>query len=80
MPATVTQTDPESLERIARILKARLRNPGASFSVNRPADVAALNALDNQELQAFAKSHGFNVVRRMGGSIVEFTPVGRAVY
>lgn len=78
---SLSQLNPtEALKRLGERLDVVVRHPGATYTVNHPADLEILNTLDVTKLKTFAREHGFNVVRRMGGTIIDFTPVGRSVY
>lgn len=69
-----------ALDLLAQRLKICLKHPGATYTVNRKADLETLNALSPADLHEFGKRNGYNIVRRMGGTIYDFTPVGREVY
>ena len=40
--------------------------------ITQPAELNVLHALSDAELHAFARSHGWRVMRRVGGRQIEF--------
>ncbi len=48
-------------------------NLASNVTVNRPGEIANLEAIPRGELERAAARQGLRVVRRMGGSIYDFT-------
>ena len=60
--------DPPALaEKIARVL-SRV----SEYVVTQPAELRVLREMSDAELSEFAKSHGWRVIRRLGGRQIEF--------
>ena len=53
-----------------KIAKALLR--GSEYVVTQPAELRILRAMSETEVSEFAKSHGWRVIRRLGGRQMEF--------
>jgi hypothetical protein len=54
----------------AKIAKALSR--GSEYVVTQPAELRILRAMSEAEVAEFAKSHGWRVIRRLGGRQIEF--------
>ena len=54
----------------AKIVKALSR--GSEYVVTQPAELRILRTMSESEVSAFAKSHGWRVIRRLGGRQIEF--------
>jgi hypothetical protein len=54
-------------EKIAKVL-SRV----AEYVVTQPAELRVLREMSDAELSEFAKSHGWRVIRRLGGRQIEF--------
>jgi hypothetical protein len=54
----------------AKIGKALSR--GSEYVVTQPAELRILQAISESEVSEFAKSHGWRVIRRLGGRQIEF--------
>ena len=54
----------------AKIAKALSR--GSEYVVTQPAELRILRALSEAEVAEFAQSHGWRVIRRLGGRQIEF--------
>ena len=54
-------------EKIAKVL-SRV----AEYVVTQPAELRVLRQMSDAELSEFAKSHGWRVIRRLGGRQIEF--------
>lgn len=63
---------PFDLDRFLDRISSRL-NLAGNIIVNRPAGALLLEAIAREELESATARHGLRVVRRMGGSIFEFT-------
>ena len=62
---------PEDLPALAaKIVKALLQ--GSEYVVTQPAELRILGAMSEAEVTEFAKSHGWRVIRRLGGRQIEF--------
>ena len=44
----------------------------AEYVVTQPAELRVLREMSDAELSEFAKSHGWRVIRRLGGRQIEF--------
>jgi hypothetical protein len=44
----------------------------SEYLVTQPAELRVLREMSEAEIQEFAKSHGWRVVRRLGGRQIEF--------
>jgi hypothetical protein len=53
--------------KIARVLAAK-----PECFITHPAELKVLNSMSREELSAFATSHGWQMVRRVGGRQIEF--------
>ena len=58
---------PALAENIAKVL-SRV----AEYVVTQPAELRVLREMSDAELSEFAKSHGWRVIRRLGGRQIEF--------
>ena len=54
----------------AKIAKALSR--GSEYVVTQPAELRVLRETPDEEVSEFAKSHGWRVIRRLGGRQIEF--------
>jgi hypothetical protein len=54
----------------AKIAKALSR--GSEYVVTQPAELRVLREMSDAEVSEFAKSHGWRVIRRLGGRQIEF--------
>ena len=54
----------------AKIAKAL--SLGSEYVVTQPAELRILREMSEAEVSEFAKSHGWRVIRRLGGRQVEF--------
>lgn len=54
----------------AKIAKTLSR--GSEYVVTQPAELRILRAMSETEVSEFAKSHGWRVIRRLGGRQMEF--------
>jgi len=54
----------------AKIAKALSR--GSEYVVTQPAELRVLRAISDAEVSEFANSHGWRVIRRLGGRQIEF--------
>ena len=54
----------------AKIAKALSR--GSEYVVTQPAELRVLQEMPDEEVSEFAKSHGWRVIRRLGGRQIEF--------
>jgi hypothetical protein len=51
---------------------AKVLSHGSEYVVTQPAEVRILRAMSDEEVSEFAKSHGWRVIRRLGGRQIEF--------
>jgi hypothetical protein len=58
---------PALAEKIAKVLSGV-----AEYVVTQPAELRVLRQMSDAELSEFAKSHGWRVIRRLGGRQIEF--------
>ena len=54
----------------AKIAQALSR--GSEYVVTQPAELRILREMSEAEVSEFAKSHGWGVIRRLGGRQIEF--------
>ena len=54
----------------AKIAKTLSR--GSEYVVTQPAELRVLREISDAEVAEFAKSHGWRVIRRLGGRQIEF--------
>ena len=54
-------------EKIAKVLSYV-----AEYVVTQPAELRVLREMSDAEVSEFAKSHGWRVIRRLGGQQIEF--------
>jgi hypothetical protein len=54
----------------AKIAQALSR--GSEYVVTQPAELRILREMSEAEVSGFAKSHGWGVIRRLGGRQIEF--------
>jgi hypothetical protein len=54
----------------AKIAEALSR--GSEYVVTQPAELRVLRGMSEAEVSEFAKSHGWRVIRRLGGRQIEF--------
>jgi hypothetical protein len=54
----------------AKIAKALSR--GSEYVITQPAELRILRGMSEAEVSEFAKSHGWRVIRRLGGRQIEF--------
>ena len=54
----------------AKIAKALSR--GSEYVVTQPAELRIMREISEAEVSEFAKSHGWRVIRRLGGRQIEF--------
>jgi len=54
----------------AKIAKAL--SSGSEYVVTQPAELRILREMSEAEVSEFAKSHGWRVIRRLGGRQIEF--------
>lgn len=45
---------------------------GSEYVVTQPAELRVLRAISDAEVSEFANSHGWRVIRRLGGRQIEF--------
>lgn len=45
---------------------------GSEYVATQPAEVRILRAMSDAEVAEFARSHGWRVIRRLGGRQIEF--------
>ncbi len=45
---------------------------GSEYVVTQPAELRVLREMSEDEVREFAKSHGWRVIRRLGGRQIEF--------
>jgi hypothetical protein len=45
---------------------------GSEYVVVQPAELRVLRNMSEEEVREFAKSHGWRVIRRLGGRQIEF--------
>lgn len=62
--------DPDLPGLDAKIAKALSRV--AEYVVTQPAELRVLREMSDAEISEFAKSHGWRVIRRLGGRQIEF--------
>ena len=53
--------------KIAKVLSVR-----PEYLVTQPAELRILQGISESEVKEFAKSHGWRVIRRLGGRQIEF--------
>jgi hypothetical protein len=53
--------------KIARVLARQ-----SEYVVTQPAELRILREMSDRELREFARSHGWRVIRRLGGRQIEF--------
>ena len=58
---------PALSEKVAKVL-SRV----AEYVVTQPAELRVLREMSEAEVSEFAKSHGWRVIRRLGGRQIEF--------
>ncbi len=58
---------PALSEKVAKVL-SRV----AEYVVTQPAELRLLREMSDAEVSEFAKSHGWRVIRRLGGRQIEF--------
>jgi hypothetical protein len=58
---------PALSEKVAKVL-SRV----AEYVVTQPAELRVLREMSDAEVSEFAKSHGWGVIRRLGGRQIEF--------
>jgi hypothetical protein len=58
---------PGLAEKIARVLSIK-----PEYLVTQPAELRILNEMSEEDVREFAKSHGWRVIRRLGGRQIEF--------
>ena len=58
---------PALAAKIAKALSVR-----SEYWVTQPAELKILREMSEEEIQQFAKSHGWRAVRRLGGRQIEF--------
>jgi len=58
---------PAISEKVAKVL-SRV----AEYVVTQPAELRVLREMSDAEVSEFAKSHGWRVIRRLGGRQIEF--------
>lgn len=58
---------PALATKIAKILSIK-----AEYVVTQPAELRILREMSEQDVEEFAKRHGWRVIRRLGGRQVEF--------
>ena len=58
---------PALSEKVAKVL-SRV----AEYVVTQPAELRVLREMSDAEVSEFAKSHGWRVIRRLGGRQIEF--------
>ena len=58
---------PALSEKVAKVL-SRV----AEYVVTQPAELRVLRQMSDAEVSEFAKSHGWRVIRRLGGRQIEF--------
>ena len=51
---------------------AKVLSRGSEYVVTQPAELRILRAMSDEEVSEFAKSHGWRVIRRLGGRQIEF--------
>jgi hypothetical protein len=54
----------------AKIAKALSR--GSEYVVTQPAELRVLREMSDADVREFARSHGWRVIRRLGGRQIEF--------
>jgi hypothetical protein len=58
---------PALAEKISKALSVR-----SEYFVTQPAELRILQGMSEEEIKHFAESHGWRVVRRLGGRQIEF--------
>lgn len=61
----------EKLQPLARVIARQLARKPEHF-ITHPTEAALFRALSPEDLRGFAHSHGWRVVRRLGGRRIEF--------
>jgi hypothetical protein len=51
---------------------AKVLSRGSEYVVTQPAELRVLREMSDAEISEFAKSHGWRVIRRLGGKQIEF--------
>jgi hypothetical protein len=51
---------------------ATVLSRGSEYVVTQPAELRVLREMSEPEIAEFAKSHGWRVIRRLGGRQIEF--------
>jgi hypothetical protein len=51
---------------------AKVLSRGSEYVVTQPAELRVLREMSEAEVSEFAKSHGWRVIRRLGGRQIEF--------
>jgi hypothetical protein len=51
---------------------AKVLSRGSEYVVTQPAELRVLREMSDAEISEFAKSHGWRVIRRLGGRQIEF--------
>ena len=51
---------------------AKVLSRGSEYLVTQPAELRVLQEMSEAEVREFAKSHGWRVIRRLGGRQIEF--------
>jgi hypothetical protein len=51
---------------------AKVLSRGSEYLVTQPAELRILRDMSDADVREFAKSHGWRVIRRLGGRQIEF--------
>ena len=51
---------------------AKVLSRGSEYVVTQPAELRVLREMSEDEVRQFARSHGWRVIRRLGGRQIEF--------
>jgi hypothetical protein len=51
---------------------AKVLSRGSEYLVTQPAELRILRDISDADVREFAKSHGWRVIRRLGGRQIEF--------
>ena len=51
---------------------AKVLSRGSEYVVTQPAELRILREMSDAEVAEFAKTHGWRVIRRLGGRQIEF--------
>jgi hypothetical protein len=51
---------------------AKVLSRGSEYVVTQPAELRVLREMSDEQVSEFAKTHGWRVIRRLGGRQIEF--------